>query len=277
MRTVTVAELGQQLPIGILKNGKLEKDFALRPFKSWVDRQLSAYREAHAATRHHGHLLAKYISLMAERVGSETFPLTAERNSMSEMEARVLSWNFADVIYMYLYSRVQLSDKIRFPYACPNVNCKQKNGVMQASLNDIEVRVIDDPKELTQWIQLRDGFKISDGRTVKKVRLHPVSYNAQLTASGASGLGSLTYHVFRESVDRVDCVDTPYILRNEEIDEISRYDMITIDRQAEVITAGPKISTAGKCPSCGVEIENMINWSFDDFFGSSIQLEGSTN
>lgn len=272
MITTTVKELGMQLPVGVLKDGKLEKAFSLRPYKSKVDRYLNIYREANEG-RTMAHLAAKFLSLIVESAGGVAYPLAQSGDSTVDSEGKIYSWYFADVLYAYLYSRiVNVSELIEVPYRCPRCGTK---GIAKADLWTTEVKVIEKVEELSTWVDLNDGFKLENGKTCKRIKLHPVKYQAMFAAgSGNSGVGGLSYAQLRESIAAVDETPPGYTIKDSEIDDIGKMDMLRIDRQAAIVSAGPDMRTSIDCPKadCGVQIKDALNWAFDPFFDSSVPL-----
>jgi len=272
MRKTIVRELGMQLPVGVLKDGKLDKSFVLRPYKSKVDRFLNIYREANEG-RTMAHLAAKFLSLIVESAGGVSYPLAESGDSTADSEFKIYNWYFADVLYVYLYSRIlNVSEMIEVPYRCQRCGTK---GISKADLWTTEVKVVEKVDELSTWVDLKDGFKLENGKTCKKLKLQPVKYQAMFAAgSGGSSTGGLSYAQLRESVSEVDGTPPGYIIKDSEIDDIGKMDMLRIDRQAAIVSAGPDMRTSIDCPKadCGVQIKDALNWAFDPFFDSSVPL-----
>lgn len=276
MRATTLGELGASLPIGVVDGKVLKKDFTLRPYKSWVDRTLGLWREANQG-KHIALLVAKYMSLVVESAGGVTYPLTTERDSLPAQEFAFHGWWYADVMYAYLYSRVQtVGSKIAVPYSCPMRTASgparcDAAGIKIADLNSIEVDVAESPSELEVWVDLTRGFQLRKGQTCKKLKLRPIKFRAQMLAgSGAVGVDSVGYNHFRDAVCAVDCIEGEYVLIDQEIDEIEKIDTLRVDRQANKVAAGASLRTHLDCPKCGAKIVNALDWDFDSFFDSSV-------
>lgn len=277
MRTTTIKELGQQLPIGKLIDGKLNKEFKIRPYKNWVDRQLNIWLEANENARI-ANLAAKFVSLIVETMYGEAFPLidkaTGEKDSTPETLLKVHQAFSGDIFYIYLYSRIiNVSNQIVVPYRCPLCGAV---GTATADLWNTEVKVIESPAELGKWVELRDGFKLASGQLCKKILVSPVPYLAQLfVGSGQADLGAASYNILREAIKEVDGSHGPYILQDSELDEIGKVDMLIIERNATTLSAGPDLKTSIQCPSkkCGAPIVDPLNWRLDSFFGHSVPLE----
>lgn len=257
--------------MGFLVNGKLEKQFSLRPYKARIDRHLNIYREANEG-KSLAYLAGKFLSLIVESAGGVSYPLLENGDSTPETEFRIHDWHFADAIYVYIYARiVNISELIEVPYRCHR--CKTA-GILKADLWTTDVKVMDSADEMHVWVDLQDGVKITDtGKVSKKIKLQPVKYRA-LFAAGASqaDINSLSYAQLREAIVEVDGAPAGYVLRDEEIDEITKRDMLRIDRQAGAVSAGPDMRTTVECPkeACGVKIRDALNWAFDPFFDTSV-------
>lgn len=281
MKTVTLKELGPQLPIGILDDKKkLHKGFQLRPYKARVDRIMSTWRETNDSYQQ---LVPKFVSLLVTRAGPESYSLTKDGDTTPEDVARIHGWYLADVIYAYLWARVQLTEKIMLPYSCPLPACGSA-GALEADLSSVEVVVIETAGELMQWVDLRDGIKLQHGpgagKTCRRLKLKPPTYRALLLpGQGMVSVGELSPSILREMVVGTDVVrNQQHLLTDEEIDDISKVDMLLLDKASESIAAGVKLHTELNCPQCGAlsPVSDTV-WLFDYFFGSSVPTSALMN
>jgi hypothetical protein len=273
VQLMTIKELGSKLPIGKLtENGRgLKKEFALRPYKGRIDRHISHWRMQHDG-EHIARLVSKFVSLLAESVGGEAVEVGPDGDSTAQQELKVQGWYYADVMYMYLYSRiVNISEWIEVPYVCRRCG---ETGIAKADLWTTEVRVINSVKQLEQWVELRSGIPLRNGETARKLKIRPVKFSSQLMPEAAAGALAMGYGEFREAVCGVDCLSGHYTLTDDELDEMPKIDSLTIDRQAGRVAAGPDLRTTIKCMkgSCGAPIREAFDWTFDAFFDSSVPL-----
>jgi len=272
-RLTTIKELGMKLPIGNFNADKnqLSKDFELRPYKAWVDRNINLWQEEHE-DEHIAKLVVKYISLVLARIGQESFGLTAERDSTPEQEMRVSKLYYADVVYMYIMSRIKaVGPEMDMPYVCGRCG---KTGIATADLWSLEVRVLDSPKQLERWLTLQSGAELRDGTIAKKLKLRPIAYRAQLMSGASQSAARAGYNEFREAVCGVDTKTGHYTLTDDELDNFDKIDMLALDRQAAVSSAGPDLRTHLTCPhsKCGAPIREAFDWTFNTFFDSSVPL-----
>jgi hypothetical protein len=287
MRTITVKELGNNLPIGSVEDGKLVKSFALRPYKSWIDRVMNLWREGNPGA-HQGFEVGKLISLVVEDFCVHPRGLTADKDTTAEQDLAVQKWFFGDVMYLYIRTRIAaVGSKLIQPFRCPVCH---HVGTVQYDLNNMEVTVIDDPKELANKIALKDGIKLLTGRTCMGFTMQPVPFSTLLQpGTGSASANAFGYSHVREAIAGVDCEDGPYTLLDDELDEMTKRDVLLLDRSAGTISAGPSLQTEVLCPNmipdkggdgeaapCNFKIENALDWSYGSFFDSSVPLESLT-
>lgn len=283
MQTTTLKEWGARLPIGFPKGKGLEKTFALRPFKAKVERHLGNWKEANGGKYNAGQLLAmqtaKLLSLLISQAGSTQLAVADDGDSSAASELEIHKWFFSDVMYAYIFSRVQsLGSELESPVVCPMNSCGF-SGMGQFDLNSVEVTVADSVEELYSWVDLQRPFLLRDGQTqCKSVRVGPVRW-ATMTKPGvlAGNMSAIALSSLQDSICAVNRKeDQPYQLSESELDEMEKIDRVRIDRLAGKASAGVDLNTTMKCPQCGAPIVNPLDWTYDSFFGSSLPLETST-
>jgi hypothetical protein len=273
MQTTTVGELGPKLPIGFLKDGVLDKEFDVRPYIARIDRHLNLWREANEG-KHIGYLVAKFVSMITSKVQGTAWVLTPDGDSSLELEYQVHEWWNADVMYIYFWSRIAaLGEKCEVPYACLSTKCGD-TGFLTTDLKSTEVVTLDNVKELENVIALTDGFTLRDKKTkVRSLRVQPIKFRAiTLPGTGTEGAEGMGYNHLREAVVGVGELREHYALADDEIDQISKKDMLLINVKAGKVNAGLKLKTTVNCPKCDRPIVDALDWSFETFFGSSVPL-----
>lgn len=276
MRTTTIKELGTELPIGFLseKSNQLVKSFSLRPYQSWVDRRMNTWREANQG-KPGAWLVAKFLSLIVEEAGGHHFKLDDNKDSSDALLVKILDWNFADVLYMYMWARIQVCDQIVVTYGCTNVDCSLQSAEKLVDLTSIEVVCAEAPNETKFWVDLRDGFKLANRKVCRGLELKAIPFRVVLLPGASQGSvdDSLGYNQMREVVVNIKGEDAGYILSDAELDEMSKWDQMLINAQAGKITAGLKLRTTLLCDKCKQPIVRALDWSFDHFFDSSIPVQ----
>lgn len=276
MKHTTVKELGAELPIGFVseKSNQLVKSFSLRPYKSKVDRQMNIWREANQG-KPGAWLIVKFLSLLVEEAGGNYFRLDDKGDSSPELMAKILDWNFSDVIYMHMWARIQVCAQMAVAYGCPNIDCSLKSAETIIDLTSIEVSCAEKVEECKFWVDFRDGFKLPNRKICRKIELRSIPFRAVLLPGGGQGSvdDSLGYNQMREAVSAVDGADDGYILTDEDLDELSKWDQMLINAKAGKVTAGLKMRTTLICDKCKQPIVRALDWSFDHFFDSSIPVK----
>jgi hypothetical protein len=288
MKRTTVRELGQRLPIGNPEDGKLIKTFEVRPYKARVDRHLSIYREANPNLSY-SHVVTYYVAMILRSVGSKYFTLEKDGAPSDETLLEISQLFFADVMYIYLWSRLtELGSKVTKAVRCPV--CDVITTGAQFDLMDADVNVAESLDELELWVDLRKGFALrGDGRIVKRVKLHPVKWVVMHHEGVTSGqVGQAGYAQLQHSIVAVDGFEDAYTPTEAEIDDLHKIDAILLDRESNRVSAGLDMTTVIECPGdpkkdepktgkkCGFEITDALDWTFESFFGSSFALDPPT-
>lgn len=280
MRKTTLGEYGLKLPIGVYADRKFNKDFKLRTYKSVIDRHLADWDEANEgkfsspAAKLAGRV-PKFLSLICEDFGGVAIPPDAEGNSTPEQELRFYQIYYADVMYAYVFARLQMDHRLEVPFTCPK--CKERQrGIFDLRTLDVDVMEEGDPIE--RWVDLKHPFKTRDGKQVKKVRVRPVLWAAMMQPGVFSGLMSqISYSALKGCIAGVDCMEGDYQLTEKELDEVARVDVVTINRLAGTMAAGIDLETHVECCKCKHMNTDALNWTFDDFFGGSLPMSETVN
>jgi hypothetical protein len=277
MKTVTLKELGQQLPIGRPDGKKLIKDFSLRPYKAQIDRHMGLWNEENAGKYTPGQLVAcrvaKFISLMANSWAGESVPHDDKGDSTAEAEGKVYGWHFTDVMYAYIYARAKLDPRFPVDFVCPEANC-QLEKVIAFDLRETEVVMLEDPSELECWLPITESFKLRDNKACKKIRLQPTPWSV-MTKPGVIGgnTSAIAFAAMEDAICGVNGSDAPYRMVDSELDEIGKMDTVAIS-DAMPMKAGVQLATPVSCPKkgCKGKIADALDWTYEYFFGSSLQM-----
>lgn len=279
MRTTTLGELGAQLPIGRPNGEKLDKGFKLRTFKSRIERHLGVWEESNRNTLDPGQLLsmkvAKLLSMLVEEIGGKAISVAEDGSSTAEGELSVHNWYFSDVMYLYLFARVQsLGPELEHPVACSAGKCDFKTDSAKFDLSTVDVRVADSPKDLSVWVPLKRPFKVRNDIVLNQVKIEPLRWS---TMAKPGVLGGSTMTITQESLQDCICAingdDKEFRLLPTEMDEMEKIDRVRINRFANKVAAGIDLETNLTCPKCGTVISNPLNWTYDYFFDASVPLE----
>ncbi len=268
MRTTTLAELGSNMPVGILAGDKLVKPFRLRPFRLKEEKELGALREGTKGMTF-GQFTSGVLSKMLISAGPYAF------DGMKEQERRlaISQMVMADVLYMYLYLRYEAlgaDEPVVMRCVCPACRHDFK---MPADLGSLEVRVVPETAvDLRRRYQLRDSIEIQ-GKERKLLYLRPINWGVMEDKSFA-----LDNQAVREaktlSASIVGCegpVTNPLVISDNDLELMTKYDMEGIKSDIEENTPGPIMVLNSECPACKVPFQQMINWTYESFFTRSPQ------
>jgi len=289
LRTTTLQELGPRFPIGFVANAGLEKAFQLRPYKGKIDRLLGLWKQANGQKYSEDSMMtrmvAKLVSLLCEQAGSRANAFDENGDSTPATELWVHQWNLADVIYMYVYARVQaLGTSLQVPCMCENPKCK-KTSVGDFDLNTLEVRVAESVEDTFMWYDLKEPIQSRDGKKILSFKIEPIKW-ATLTKPGI--VGSMDAEIDIVSLqDSIIAINKhlktthngetldgiPYQVVPSEIDELGKADLTILNKQVAEMSLGIDVHTEVTCPHCAYPIFNPLNWDYSYFFGTSFQPE----
>lgn len=272
MKLTTISDYGPKLPIGFVQGKKLDKSFALRPHKSWLDRALGIWTESQGDVSE-AQIATRYLALAVHQAGPNTLALTADHDCDPMQQAQIATWHKADVMYMYVWARIQaVTEQLEIATSCPRCDW---NGTVRGDLNNLEVLVAECVADLRSVLRLKDGMTLRSGKKVHALTLQPPPFAALMVAgSGAGSINSIGYNTLRESVCGVEGVDGRYTLVDDELNDLSKLDLLRLDHQAAQQAAGLKMRTTVACPqkACGTPIHDLLDWRYSHFFEQSVPL-----
>lgn len=284
MKRTTIRKLGPQLPIGMpTEDGKLSKGFEIRPYKSRIDRHLGLWREANA-NKSLAYLVTEYVAMILKSIGNRAFALDKDGTPTDETRFDISQLFFADVMYIYVWSRItELDPYIVKPVKCPV--CQTVTPSARFDLQDADVLVVESIDEMEKWVDLRKGFALrGKGGTAKRLKLHPVKWLVMHHDGVAGGsVSGASFVQLQHSITGVNGSDEPYMVMESELDDLHKVDALLLEKETDRVSAGLNMQTSINCPGdpdeekeCGFEIVEPLDWTFDTFFGSSFDLNPPT-
>lgn len=267
----TMRELGPQLPVGFVHEGRRVRNFRLRPFRLKDERALSEIREKRKGLTM-GEFVASILSHMVQTVGGHAFDMMKD----GDRRLVIASLPMADALYMYLYLRADalgIDEPVPLNLQCPSCRARYK---FRADLGSLEVRVVPDSIiDLRRTYTLRDGIDIG-GQTRHTLYMEPLKWGAfERREFSASSKADREIAVIRHSVVGVEGVDqTPFMLHVEQMEDLTKYDLEGITRDIEDNGPGPQMVIEAKCSGdalelgggCGAEYLAPIEWDYDSLF-----------
>lgn len=260
----TVADWGQQLPIGVETEGKFIRSFSLEPL-SWgiereINKQWGTRRDSLNLSEYIGTILANTVT----QVGNQDI-------TKFKLDKKLLIFNRmyqADVFYMYVYLRLQtLGKEMDFgEIKCPS--CSHRFPYV-ADLTTLEVAIIESPADLTFDVELKDGFDMS-GDHKTKLKMRPPLWNmlgSNLTPNANEA--ELFLAMITNCIVNIEGMPDGAVLTERELLQFSKYDVEICRDVMENVLAGPRWEIEGECPKCGEPFYDLIDWTYSRFFGVS--------
>lgn len=261
LRTVTLAELGAALPIGLVGDGKkLNKQFQLRPFRMKEEKLISEKRASSGVL---GRFVSNVLGVLCESFHGDKL---AEMGDAEKMLMFSQAW-LPDVLYTYVMLRVQALGPVLRVF--PTCGGCRKGFSFTADLNTLEVRVVDKAEDIDRRVELQDGIPFR-GAVRKLIRTQPPLWHS-LEVKSASDVAATRIAMVRSAVVGVEGLSdtemTP--LTDRDMEEMTKRDFEMLTKHIEENTPGPIMRVEAKCPNCGFSGHSVIDWGYDSFFSHS--------
>jgi hypothetical protein len=262
---VPLGEVGQQLPIGVLRDGSLHRGFALGRFTTRTERELDEMRRANQGPLTNPEWVTRVLMRQLQRFGPYDF------QALTEPERRIAlaqSW-LVDVMYAILWMRIgALGPEIRFSLKCARCGTEFK---APANLEQLDVRVAPGPNALARRFSFRDGITVK-GREYRTALVDPPRWQTMLIPPKKGQINGLELSILLGGIRHVEHEDgTIAQPTTEDLDELSKYDLEHLRRFIDEETYGPDMTLTSVCPNeqCGHETNHGVDWSWDFFFKSA--------
>jgi hypothetical protein len=270
LRKTTLGELGPNLPIGMISNGQLKKNISCRRWRFAEEKKLSAYKKDNK-----GVLLGDYIAFMMgmlmTEIGDHKWIDEITPDNQMQRLLSVYGLYQPDVLYMFMYARkVALGNILEgAEFSCPYCQFENKRNL---DLDDLDVLVIDKPEDLEIEIELKDGLVIHK-ELRKKISVTPPKWELmQHPAVYEEDEALLTAETFKRCIVKAEGCDPtkPIVLLDQDLDELSYYDLQLISRTINDNTPGPKmVIEIDKCKKCRKPFKSNVDFGANSFFSSA--------
>lgn len=268
----TLGALGLRLPIGVLKEGRYERDFTVRPFKTKFEKEINELRRTERALTL-GRMVAEVVAVMCPTIGHhslEGMKRSAALNLIGQM-------HMMDVLYVYVMIReASLGHNLEMTLTCPN--CRNQMDVI-TDLRDLDVLTLDDEEEVDQSFYCKlDNPTELRGVEVKGFHCGPLVWNV-FDSPGFEGGFNPTMRdlaMMRGSVCRASGIDGNIVLTEEEMDELTVRDKVKLTAMIDDRMPGPQMAIEMNCKACAADSIQPIEWTYDVFFGRFFQPGLST-
>lgn len=260
----TLKELGKNLPIGVPRqDGSIIKSFDIRPWRMKEEKELGSLRD-----ERRGDSVAKYVSAVLATLCTRIGPNNFEEISFDNRLLHISQMSMPDVFYVYCYLRYSaLGKSVPMEIVCPT--CRAKIS-MEADLESLEVKTIENLSDAFWDYKLQNPFNLRK-KQVTGFTLGPAKWNALEVqkASGIYDIGAAKSGIIIGSIQKAEGIDGPPIFIEQEMDEMSKYDLEAIMDGIEKNAVGPDMAIEETCSGCKRAFRMSIDWSYDNFFGIS--------
>ena len=264
MSNPTIADWGQQLPIGVETEGKFIRSFELTPLNWAIERNINTQWSSRRDRLNLGEYVGTILANTVTQVGNQDI-------TKFKHEKKLLIFNRmyqADVFYMYAYLRLMTLGKEMDlgEITCPS--CSHRFPFV-ADLTTLEVAIVEKPSDLICNVELKNGFDMG-GDHKTKLKMKPPMW---------SMLGSNLPTNFNESemflamltncVVEIEGMPEGSVLTEREVSQFSKYDVEICRDVMDNVIAGPRWEIDDECPKCGEHFYDLVDWTYSRFFGVS--------
>lgn len=271
MEKVTLKELGNVLPIGVLAlNGDgFIKPFSVRRF-GHKDNKLLAGKRDGAVTA--GRFASEVLKMFVTEAGGTNLADMKD----GERSLFINRLYMADAFALYFGVRIRAKGWTFKPsMICPS--CKFRF-VDSVNLGSTVVRVLDDPTELERVFTFTEGpyrGKIGevefefDGVTLQPPRWSEIE---TLSPEKFDNTAEVIEAVVKGAIKRIGDLDetqTRAVLSSGILDGLSLLDFDDLTEDVNNNAPGPEMVIETKCKRCRHPFTSMLDWGYDNFFATS--------
>jgi hypothetical protein len=265
----TLGELGPNLPVGVnVGPNARAHNFKLRPFVFKREREISEAKEA-LKNATFGEFVTVIMSIMVHSIGAKSFDNMKE----GERQLYLSMMNMADVMYMYVWLRYDAmgpDEPVKVAPSCPRCDTTLES---DAILSSMEVKIIPDSiTDLSYPMILRDGVEVR-GSVLRVFKNMPMRWGTAANPEYGSTSGAVREGlIIRESIVKAEGdASEPFVLTEDDLDNVSKFDLETCKRVIEKESPGPKMSLDMSCHKCKLKFKQPINWEYNSFFSRGAQ------
>lgn len=272
IQVVTLGELGQVMPLGIMTNdGNYSKSFEIKRWRMKEERELGEKRDANRDSNM-AQLVSTVLSMMCTGIGQHDFTNMKD----AEKTVHISQMYVGDVYYIYVWlRRKSIGNKLNLVMKCSR--CSHSFD-FAADLDTVEVNKCETLGDALWDYELQDPFEIR-GRLVTEFIMGPPRWITleNMRGAGSRNIGAAKASLISGSISSIkDWLDDKgqplqIALTMNEIDEMGKADIEAITSKMDENAIGPNMSVECTCPRCRTEQKMAIDWSYDNFFDISGQ------
>ena len=265
---IPLSELGPTLPLGTrdANTGGLDKSMAHRNWTLKTEKALGKLRDKKREANQ-ARFASMVISKLYEQLGA--VKLTGDSKKLNQDLMHVGQMWMGDVLYAYLYLRWEfVGSTFDMDFTCPG--CLGKSTI-KADLDTVEVRTVEKMEDAYWEYELKHPFQARK-QEVKVLSMGPARWNGIERASGGGiDTGGTKSSIIWSSLRDVKNADFKSPLTENELEDMSKYDLERLTNLINEHHVGPDMSIEGTCdkPGCGRDFRMSIDWTYDNFFAVS--------
>ncbi len=264
----TMQEYGKRLPVGIVQDDQLLKEFDIDPLNWGREKKISSlmssqeWKKRITLSNYIGMILAHTVKSVGG-VDISKFSIEKKINLFKEMYQ-------GDVFYMYAYLRLISNGP---ELTLENIECTNNNehkfGVV-VDVSAMKVVNIENISELKRDFELKDGITL-DKEIRKKITIEPSKWNV-LSIGANTSEAELMEKTFLNSLIQIEGFSSGLKFPEHVLNELTKTDTNIIEENLLMMHTGPVWTADLECPQCGTEMIWSIDWTFKDFFTNSYTL-----
>lgn len=253
----TLVEVGKTLPIAGV-------DFALREWDWSFEEELGDVLEKRPNLN-----VGEYISEVVCRALTRVGDIDFDKVKHAQKRSLLRDMHFADVLYMYVWVRVDgLGKELKLePFKCES--CGDLVNYV-GDLSTIEVKC-HGSGPATKTIELQHGLKYV-GEIRKSVKVGPIKWafmEDKDVARKFRNPAKFKASTIQHGVFEIDGVPPPIMFTPDVLRSMSTKEITKLVREIDQCDGGAVMEISGNC-ECGKEFLHPIDWTYNDFFGRSV-------
>jgi hypothetical protein len=271
---ITLRELGSKLPIfpKDLINPKTQKpvecaEFSFIEWDMSIEEKISDIRDKSKNT---GKFITKMMSVLLDQFCGMDF----QEMDAGTKELLLSRTYFPNLMYMYIYLRVdQIDEKVEYGnFKCPY--CNQDLKKFEANLNDLTVQVKDKEEDYITDYELCKPLIINK-KTVTNFKFDISRWEALelIPADKQSNAAVLKKHLLISSLSSICDANGPitdvFIEKKTLLEKLKKKDIQRSLEHSAKNNGGPQMFLEVDCPFCSGTIQKIIDWRYDSFFENS--------
>jgi hypothetical protein len=264
-RLPTLTAVGKRLPIGFAdKVGGFHREFELAPWTWEVEEELGELLVQNPEM-----LVNEYVSEVLGRGLARLGTIEIPKLSRGERRLLVRSMYLPDVLYAYVWLRIEaLGPSLKMePFRCPH--CARKIEGFAGDLRTLEVKVLDAVPR--RKVTLEHGVEYG-GKRLTTFELAPLrwAFMEDATPETLNNRAALKRLTLAQAVVGLEgAPEGPVLLTRDHLRTMLPREVDQLVTEVDQLGGGPVMELQGKCPACRRPFRREIDWRYGHFFAAS--------